>query len=354
MIGCGTVLVVAFLLVVAPTTAAGALAPSVASTIARQAGERMGKVEGQPIVVSSSELEAYDTVMGVGLPSSPIAPGLTTAPAERVVVLGRFTDSEAKSPRTAAGPPTGTLLELALDEQGDIVATHLANPSAVASAARRHKRARAASSWPCNLVSHCYDLEEWHMGKPSEKVQGSETDIATTEMVVPGWESGAFVDDEEWVSFPERENANGPWWVESGQEAGSYRNNDQLYWFWAYNNASGYHEGNPGWPEEGWVFNAYSMQSQLDSYWCVYVNGGNAGCPGGLLDYAKGLEVGGEYATLSAPVNNFEEQTNYTAVGGEVRPWNKAETYRSPSTCSEPFSRGPNYYPGNARLWVPC
>ena len=129
-----------------------------------------------------------------------------------------------------------------------------------------------------------------------------------------------------------------------------------MYWFWAYNNANGYRLGSPGWPEEGWVFHAYSMQSKLDGTWCVSIDGGSAGCVGGFGTYSKKLAAGGEYATPWQPVNNAYQQVNYTATGGEVRTWDSAEWVRSPRTCTEGFSREhpPHYYAGNIRYWVPC
>lgn len=362
-------------MLVAPAAADAQMAPGQASAAAIRAASAMGQVEGAPAVSETSLLAAESAVMGVtSMPPGPVAAGLTGAPGERAVLHGRFTDTRAAVPR-GAHAPTGTVLELALDSSGDVVAEHLSEPgggtasAARANAARRRPKAHASvtSTWPCKDeaesgytgAGHCYATAEWFMGSATEKVAGSEAQIETTEMWVPEPGQGAFVDNEEWVVFPERHNNLGSWWIEAGQQAGDNQPdvNRAMDWFWAYNNASGFHYGNPGWPEEGWVFHNYSMQSRLNSEWCVWIDGGSAGCVGGLLAYSKELQVGGEYATPWQPANNMYDQVNYTpARGGGTRTWKEAEWFRSPTTCITGFSREnpPHYYAGNIRSWVPC
>ncbi len=356
------------LLPAAAAQAAPTLARATAAAVAVRVAEGMGSVQGTPAVSEGTLASAESAVMGVdAMPPGPAAAGLTgTAPADVVVMHGRFTDHGAEVPRGVAAP-TGTVLELAVDASGRVVARHLADPfapTAAAKAARTRRRARAAqtSTWPCGdekeHLEHCYAVAIWEMPRTTEKIRGSEAQIETTEMFVPEPAQVSFVDNEEWLSFPERINANGPWWIEAGQTAGGFQPDPsrQMVWFWAYNNASGYHEGNPGWPEEGWVFHTYSMQSQLNGSWCVTVDGGSAGCVGGLLNYAKDAEVGGEYATPWQPANNMYDQVNYTSAGGAVKTWPRAEWFNSKTTCTEGFSREspPHYYAGNVRTWVPC
>jgi hypothetical protein len=353
------------------------LTPAAAATIATERAEAMGRVEGKPAVTSSTVAAASAEVMGSEpAPDGPVAAGLSqaagAAPAERVVLRGRFHDFGAKVPQ-GVEQPTGGLLELALNGEGRVVALHLGEPLssvATATAARRRPRADAAgarrdrahasvtSTWPCGdefeKAGHCYAEARWKM-ENKEEVRGVEADIATVEMAVPEPSRYSFVDNEVWAAFPEKTNTYGPYWIESGQEAGVDGPN-QMLWFWAYNNASGYHEGNPGWPEEGWVFHAYSLQGQGNSTWCVKIDGGSAGCVGGLGIYSKLLHAGGEYATPWQPLNNVYQQVNYTATGGEVRTWPRAEWFDSPTTCIQGFSREspPHYYAGNIRYWVPC
>jgi hypothetical protein len=360
---------------VSHTTAEQPVTSSAASIIALQRAEAMGPVkgtpaavEGTPTVTSTTLAAAVTDVMGSESPQeAAIAPGPEggAAFAALVTIRGRFHDWGAKVPEGVEAP-TGALLELAINASGRVVAMHLGHPlseAATATAAvatRLRARASVTSTWPCGATyenaPHCYVQARWKMVNASEKVRGVEADIATTEMGVPDPSADSFVDNEVWAAFPERTNGNGPYWIEAGQEAGLYGDPHQMYWFWAYNNAKGYSQGNPGWPEEGWVFNAYKLESQLDGTWCVKVNGGSAGCEGGLLSYSKWLEAGGEYATAWQPANNVYQQVNYTAVAGEVRTWPGAEWFRSPTTCIEGYSREspPHYYAGNIRYWVPC
>ncbi len=63
---------------------------------------------------------------------------------------------------------------------------------------------------------HCYAVEAFEMsGYPREYADGAVADQYTAAMNIPGWESGDFVTNELWVSFPGNQN-----YLEDGQMSG--------------------------------------------------------------------------------------------------------------------------------------
>jgi hypothetical protein len=190
-----------------------------------------------------------------------------------------------------------------------------------------HTRAKAAT-WGNKRSQgnshHCYALAVWEM-HGSEQVAGTEALQNTEEADVPGWESGDFIDQEEWVGF---KNGPEPYWTEMGQAAGEYYNCCTLRWFWAYNNASHYHDIKP---DERFrigdkEYSAYFQLAAGNGVWCFDI--GPYGeiqikCVGGFETYSKDLETGAEYAANQAPVvkghglvNWWKEQPWYRAALG--------------------------------------
>jgi hypothetical protein len=70
--------------------------------------------------------------------------------------------------------------------------------------------ASASATWgggKCALgsSSHCYSLQTWEMEGGSESVKGAQYYSTTSLMSVQEYASGAFVDDEMWLGFDEKE-----------------------------------------------------------------------------------------------------------------------------------------------------
>jgi hypothetical protein len=268
-----------------------------------------------------------------------------------VVFHGSFVDTLAKVPRYAAAP-SGSVLAYAVSETGSVIETYVGDhgpPSSLgepayqaristkAQAARArtariaHRRLRAkAATWgnKCSAGEghHCYALATWEM-TGSEQVKGSETEENTASVNVPGWGSGDFVDNEEWVGFF---NGPNPYWTEMGQTAGGYTRCCSMEWFYAYQNHSGYHENKVSerWeiPFNEWAH--YYMDSEEGAgVWCYAV--GPAGelrvtCIGGFETYSKSLEDGTEIAANTGPSNAAKTVANATWTNGTVHTWNKA------------------------------
>lgn len=347
------------------------MSSAAAGDIALARAQAIGVVEGAPEVTASTLEVAQATMQGgpqpLAIRAQPPA-GLDAwlaSAVDRVVLHGSFTDTLAKVP-PGSPSPRGTVLEYAIDSHtGRVESVHLGGALATASAARAARRTKAyrrrasarahAATWgsACSGEHHCYDIADWSMNG-TEQVRGSESDIATDLMNVPGWQTGAFVDNEKWTLFPQDHNGNGYYWVEDGQEAGSYVNCCSLRWFTAYNNGTGYGANESPWSEPGWTFVKYQTVSQLNGTWCYYVEAGSAGCVGGFPAYAKELQVGAEYATGQEPENTMYEQSNGTWTDGSVHPWNAAVNFHGANSCVEPYSREhpPHYYPGNIVAWT--
>ncbi len=286
---------------------------------------------------------------------------------------GRFTGSNFKLPPGVEPVPGETLRLVVDDATGRVMEREIENLlPATASASsvrhrsvarRRHPRAHAAwnKGTGCEVIkgeTHCYNIAEWEMSG-EEQVKGTELQDETTSMLVPEGAASAawFIDNEEWDAFPEKTNELGDYWIENGITSGNGKSTEALEWFVGWNKAGGYGE-TPGWPEEGWKFINFSMQEKgTTTEWCSFVEGNEAKCVSNLEKHSRVLNVGTEYVTPWTPVDNFNEQTNYTIATGETRrPWNKVtgfdkseETFRAACSREEP----PHYYPGNYSFWAP-
>ncbi len=285
------------------------------------------------------------------------SPGLAV---DLVVMHGEFTDTLAKTP-PRAGLPAGQVMAFAINPKTDwVLETYVGSitPGTVATAARRarpsldlklkldgaalsrlakHSRHRrtsvgsrpraSAATWgnKCSqeVPHHCYALATWEM-HGREEVAGTEALQYTEEADVPTWEEGGFVDQEEWVGF--HNGGSVAYWAEMGQAAGEYVGCCTMRWFWAYKNASGYHESTTS---ETFAigrdeYSAYFMLAAGDGKWCWDI--GPYGeiqvkCVGGFETNSKELQNGSEYAANRAPtawghglVNWWKEQKWYRAT----------------------------------------
>src|SRR5580704_17291507 len=142
--------------------------------------------------------------------------------------------------------------------------------------------ASASATWgkKCNEAdnSHCYGLAQWVMtgegegvGGSGEEVKGLSSTITTYHMLVPLWENGDFVSDEQWMS-----DTHGRW-VEDGQlagakyasEEGKNVNGYSLHWFYASDNGSEAPEFVAPWGYEGGEFISYTLDDPYNNgVWC--------------------------------------------------------------------------------------
>jgi hypothetical protein len=299
------------------------------------------------------------------------------APVDLVVLHGNFTDTMSKAP-PGKPAPSGTVVAYIIDRStGEVGLAYVgnrspalgrlgvvermtpSNGSATASrvghrtfrkGAGHHPRARAAT-WGNNCKpkpseDHCYSVARWAM-TGGEEVLGSESEQKTTEMYVPGAEKGDFVDNEEWVAFP-----GTGYWVEAGQQGGEYKGCCNLWWFYAYKNATGYHphvDAPEVWEVTFNTWNEYGFKGQGNGTWCFYTapdwTSQNA-CVSGFSIYSKELEDGMEVATEEKPENYGSVLVNQETTNGGWYAWNFAKYQATtPGLCWEHYTPSP--YPGD-------
>lgn len=228
----------------------------------------------------------------------------------------------------------------------------------------------AAASWgkgECyeGEAGHCYALTEWVMTHSGESVKGAVDIPDTTAMDVSEYASGAFVNDEMWLSF---QSSGG--WLEIGQTAGNGESCCTLHPFIAH---AEYVNGKGqiiGYQEYIWKTvdaeprNVYEIEDpSANGTWCEYIWGNEVDChskPGYWSTYSNTLEAGIEAYSNSHPSNAGSQEVAYVAHGGEHRAWggsSKVYGYISPGPeLAGELCETPNYssnYPGNAD-WSTC
>ncbi len=196
--------------------------------------------------------------------------------------------------------------------------------------------ASASAKWDsgkCELSGkdHCYNLQAWEMEGGSESVKGAQYYPTTSLIDVPEFASGAFVDDEMWVGFEEKEGG----WVETGQEAGydNAANCCTLRPFKAHAlRASGY-----GYEEYVWTnvsaepTNLYTVEdAEANGNWCVIIWYTNQGCeshPSYWTAYSDNLEGGIEAASETQPENVGSQEVNAFTHSGTHIEWKGAKKH---------------------------
>jgi hypothetical protein len=210
---------------------------------------------------------------------------------------------------------------------------------------------------------HCYAVTEWLMSGGSESVKGATFVPTTLGINVPEWSTGAFVDDEGWLSFWESGG-----WLEAGQEAGNWLSCCTLHPFIAHaikvnskGKAVGYEQYT--WETvEASPTNVYRIEDpEANGTWCEYIWSSQVDCKthkGYWTTYGTLLEAGIEAASEHKPSNVGNQEVNYIAHSGEARAWSSETTgyvspgpYAKKELCLVPNGASP--YPGNAD-WSTC
>jgi hypothetical protein len=183
---------------------------------------------------------------------------------------------------------------------------------------------------------HCYAIAEWEM-RGAEQVEGTLAYQDTTNMNVPGWASGDFVDNEEWAVF-----LPSGYWIEAGQEAGEYMDCCSLHAFYAWFNGAGYSQYVAPWPEPANENNLFQLSGQShNGTWCAYFASTQARCESGFAAWSNDLQVGDEIAANTKPVNAGHEDTNAWWEDA-THNWLKEHAYADGGMC---VSRYPYPYP---------
>jgi hypothetical protein len=220
--------------------------------------------------IEAVQSNAAAAAIAINPHTSSVPESASAVPVTLFVLHGSFDDVAAKEPSGSA-PPTGDVMAYIVNQKEEIAAMSLGNEAIHLSGAvqqlssmslgneavplsgavqqfsstqdratiarARHKlpkapRARVAT-WGnnCKIANshHCYDLAEWAM-TGHEEVRGAYEFQDTTAMDVPDSESGAFVDNEQWVSMYETKGGS---WMENGQQGGEYKGCCQIWWFFA-------------------------------------------------------------------------------------------------------------------------
>jgi hypothetical protein len=184
-----------------------------------------------------------------------------------------------------------------------------------------------------SAAHHCYAKAEWKMkGSGSgggEEVKGLSSEINTTAMWVPNWETQSFVSNEQWMANWKQNR-----WVEDGQTAGENKqteegrevNGQSLHWFYAYNNASGYAEYVAPWTYPGWTWISYTLSDPGNNgSWCEKIGTVQVACQGGFTKYATDVQVGMEAADELRPENSGKDRTGVQHLDGNWYHWNQAQ-----------------------------
>jgi hypothetical protein len=320
-----------------------------------EAAER--SLSGQPVVPRGEP--AQDDL--VQPPTE--APSAGTAAAVSVVSLhGHFVEQLGKVP-LGGKVPSGTTMAFILDAAEEVAAVYVGDRSpelstvgvveqlvpAGAITARaasrttggrrrrstfRPGRGRAhIATWGSNCKSatnHCYALAEWAM-HGGEMVEGTQSSQRTTNMNVPGWEKGYFVDNEEWANFTGTER-----WVEIGQQAGEFKGCCGLWWFYAMSFGPHEYAAFVGPPYVSEVaanaWNNYGLHSIGSGDWCFMIGAQwetSVACYGGFDTYSKDLQDGAEVATETKPVNAGSVNVNAQWTDGTYHVWNFAENKKT-------------------------
>jgi hypothetical protein len=362
--------VLAFMALAAPASAQ-AHGVEVLTETEKSSALKFAEVEGTVSSLeaehSSSTLAAAEQISGETQPASAAlttALAMTSTPVDVEVLHGQFVESNFPTPQ-GSPTPEGTVLELVTNRlTGEVVASRLGDSttttltgevqrqsfkSTVAQIARlthlralvqrrrtrshKSRRDARAANWGTEnrcgdeMPEHCYAVARWVMEGGSEKVQGSQFKVLLREAGVPSG-GEAFVDEEEWVEAANGQEGAGGW-----AEAGVIQELDRhaLYSFWAYKSGKGALVKFIGPPYTGEVnageFVNFALMASGNQVWCLYAGPNweiQVYCMNTGFTYSTRLTDGSEMATNTMPEVAGTAESNYEALNGELRNWNKA------------------------------
>lgn len=192
---------------------------------------------------------------------------------------------------------------------------------------------------------HCYAYSSWVMGG-SERVEGMSGYQETKIMNVPEWGTGAFVTNENWLSFTSKPT----YWAEVGQIAGGNgfviypegehfaRDCCSLHSFWGYQNGAGFTDYAAPWTVGGAEWHLYQISGQNhNGTWCEYFGATQAWCESGLPSWGTILNTGSEFAAESEPENYGRTAVN-AWWANTTHNWRFATIYFDSKLCAKPNS----------------
>lgn len=214
---------------------------------------------------------------------------------------------------------------------------------------------------------HCYGQSTWSMtGSGSgggEEVMGLHSEFYTISMLVPLYESGDFVTNEQWMVGPRGgwaetgEIAGYDYYTEEGQNINGY----SLHYFYAFDpdgtkeNFSVYVTP---WTVGGYEWHSYSVEDpNRNGEWCVKFNTTVEACHTGFAIYSVNVKVGMEAADEQQPENAGKDKTQAEFTNGPWYPWITAENetvaYGGANESAYICARNWESYPGYIEWGTP-
>jgi hypothetical protein len=341
-----TLITIGAALVLAGTAQAAEPVQERAMNTALMRAKKVGTVESVAVVPTTlgrAQVAAAAT-------APPGALGAPSNPVHVVTVKGHFVDYMASVPPSDPFPSGTEMAFTVEDSTGFVLIEHVGGKKlSTATAARTttaargrakiaslHRGPRAHAAWgqsyptgqPCSQGYHCYSYGEWYMPATGGRVQGTSAVVHSTAMIVPGWASGDFVNQEEWTVFPYKYGT----WLESGTKAGAYMDCCSLHPFWEESVYESFTTGTAPW--------SFCCEYKYDSIavgngdWYMYWDNAFLGGFGGLDTYSEQVQAGMEVAANTKPYASGEIDTAVEWTTGAWHSWS-TETYRraDPGLC---------------------
>lgn len=161
-------------------------------------------------------------------------------------------------------------------------------------------------------TGHCYALAVWHP-EAGWAAEGSELKIDVITDDLPGAAEGDYFSDEMWIGFDSEAH-----WAETGVTGEG--SPEELRYFWARQNSSGYEEQFP-WGSENAPLNSWTnFKEQYEpgkcaDCWGVWINNTGVQVDGGMEPKSYDLESGLEMTDTNIP-NTFETTEPYWEDSG--------------------------------------
>lgn len=181
----------------------------------------------------------------------------------------------------------------------------------------------------CNLVTkHCYSIAIHTAGYLDSIAFEDATAVNVAE-----WQTGSFVDWEEWIGFKTYWKV--PGWIETGSTAGNGTNCCTLYPFWAQMHNGYYEEAvSPNAVPANTYVKYRISDPEQNGVWHVYFNETELAMEmGGWPSWLEEQEAGMEAASDVHPYKARGRQFVASSDEGEWMPWKGATWYHDPAMC---------------------